>query len=1527
MHSISRARLFVRFVPTLLLTAGLLAAPGVSAAIKTWSGAANGNWGSGANWTNGIPPANGDILIFPSGAANLLNTNNLAGLRMGSITFSGSGYTLRGSTLILSNGISAQHASGLNVVEFAISNAVSQTFNCVNAGARLTVSGNIFLENTTLTVTGSGSNVLSGIISGTGGVTKSGTGPLAFTGSFANQYTGTTTVNAGSLLLHKIPFNAAFAGPLVIGDGAGGVGADVVRLMISDEIPESSLITINGSGLLDLNNTPEMIGDLVLNAGGNVQAGTSILTLTNTSSVAVVPGGSPLGISEISGGLQLTASHTFTVSNGVFGPDLELSGQVSGPGGILKNGTGTLDLLASNTFAGAVTINAGSILAGDNSAMGTTAAGTVVNDGGTLEIGSNVHVGTESLSLAGFGTLGLGALIVVGGSNSWAGNITLVPALADPIINVNLTRQLNLSGAISGTAGLSKVGTGTLIYSGGTGNTYAGSTDISIGTLLLNKGPFNAAFGGSLVIGNNLAAGAAVVRLALSDEIPDTSSILIHTNGTLDLNNLPETVGLLSFTGGAVTTGTGLLTLSDDLRVVSTALQTATISGRLNPGSISRLFSISNAAPFDELVISAEITGASGIIKQGAGRMSLTSSNSYTSSTLIQAGELRIAHPNALGFTAIGTTVASGASLLCDNVSVAGEPLILNGNGFSFFGALTGLSGSNYWGGSVTLNTACQISSVAPLNLAGIIGGPATLTKIGGGALMFSGSTTNTYTGATFVNEGSLLLAKTVARASIHGPLVAGDGSGGDLVRMTSAFQLETNVPVTVNFDAVFDVNSLSGTIGSLAGLGNMTLGSAILETGADNTSTLFGGLISGSGALDKIGTGTLTLNGNNTYTLESFVLNGTLLVNGFQPDTPLRVFSGATLGGSGQVNTVRVTGGGTLAPGTSPGRFTASNTVFSAASTFIVELNGATVATGYDQLYSYPSNNLGGATLVVVPSFSAVDAPEDGDLFEIIAGGFVTNAGTFAGLPDGAVFTAGGTQFRINYASTPGSVTLTVTNTPLVPGSTTLSSGNSDGFIDPNECNLLNIVISNRSLTPVTGISATLSVDTPGVVVTQPLSPYADITGGSRGTNALPFQFSLQPGFECGRNVDLRLVVATASHGTFTLPLSLPSGAPAAAVRFDNNTVLGIPDPGSQSSMIEVTNITAPIAKVTVALHFTHPSADDLDVHLMAPDGTIVELTTDNGGTGDDYGTACTDGARTVFDDAASTAITAGSVPFVGTFRPEGALADFIGRDANGFWTLFIDDDTPGSAGSLRCWSLFISPATCSTGGGECDVCPDITVAGFVGSSSPLQQERFVRTGNISTCAAPTTCPGIYGSISFVSYESHTFQNGPSNACITVTLQTPSDVALFSAAYLGSFNPTNLCENYLGDSGDSTIGLVYPFGSRTYSFEVGAFDTFEITVNAVPPGTSPGAYQLAISGGDCRPVLNISKAGTDNVVLDWSSTAIGYLLESTNVLGAGNSIWSTVSNAPVVVDGRFQVTNSVASGTNRFYWLRKPLP
>jgi subtilisin-like proprotein convertase family protein len=141
----------------------------------------------------------------------------------------------------------------------------------------------------------------------------------------------------------------------------------------------------------------------------------------------------------------------------------------------------------------------------------------------------------------------------------------------------------------------------------------------------------------------------------------------------------------------------------------------------------------------------------------------------------------------------------------------------------------------------------------------------------------------------------------------------------------------------------------------------------------------------------------------------------------------------------------------------------------------------------------------------------------------------------------------------------------------------------------------------------------------------------------------------------------------------------------------FDStDTPVGIPDSSSMTSTLAVP-VGKQIIDVDVQIDITHTYDGDLDIFLVSPSGTRVELTTDNGGTGENF-------QGTIFDDEASSDITGGSAPFAGSYRPEGLLSALDGEDSAGAWVLEITDDAGGDTGTLNWWKLTLTfpPQSC---------------------------------------------------------------------------------------------------------------------------------------------------------------------------------------------------------------------------------------
>jgi cysteine-rich repeat protein len=124
------------------------------------------------------------------------------------------------------------------------------------------------------------------------------------------------------------------------------------------------------------------------------------------------------------------------------------------------------------------------------------------------------------------------------------------------------------------------------------------------------------------------------------------------------------------------------------------------------------------------------------------------------------------------------------------------------------------------------------------------------------------------------------------------------------------------------------------------------------------------------------------------------------------------------------------------------------------------------------------------------------------------------------------------------------------------------------------------------------------------------------------------------------------------------------------------------IPD-GNMTGITNVINVNqmGTVKKVVVTLNITHTYDSDVDIWLDAPAAAELELSTDNGGSGDNY-------TNTVFAIGGAS-ITGGTAPFTGVFGPEGNFATIVNTAATGAWTLRVADDVTTDAGTLDSWKL----------------------------------------------------------------------------------------------------------------------------------------------------------------------------------------------------------------------------------------------
>jgi subtilisin-like proprotein convertase family protein len=202
---------------------------------------------------------------------------------------------------------------------------------------------------------------------------------------------------------------------------------------------------------------------------------------------------------------------------------------------------------------------------------------------------------------------------------------------------------------------------------------------------------------------------------------------------------------------------------------------------------------------------------------------------------------------------------------------------------------------------------------------------------------------------------------------------------------------------------------------------------------------------------------------------------------------------------------------------------------------------------------------------------------------------------------------------------------------------------------------------------------------------------------GNGYGTGCLVFS----PVSSClsGTEPDLRFWLAGHAIGVVPPP---PAECGTFSQYFDNGIPVPIPDSGGGAitSTIDVSGLTGTIWDVNALTFITHTWNADLQFTIQSPSGTVVTLSSNNGGSNDNVFNG------TVWDDQASPG---GQVPYDTTpglvtdnpyvngvaatpLAPEEGLSAFIGEDPNGTWTITVADTSAGDVGTLNAWGLQIS-------------------------------------------------------------------------------------------------------------------------------------------------------------------------------------------------------------------------------------------
>ena len=973
------------------------------------------------------------------------------------------------ATFGVSNG-----TAGTITVGSIITNGI--TFNSAGSGNYTLSSGTISLAGTTptITVNASGTTTLTSVLVGTAGLTKTGAGTLLL--GTGNTYTGTTTINQGTVQVTGITntlgnstnqsvllnggaleiTGAANVYPtwaITVGASGGTLrnSTGMIWGLGSNQFRGSGTLTLVGNARFTMVNTQNNFsGKWVLDGStsgffldqqSTGSSATALGTATGDDVVSFVNNGQVL----LRGGTFGTASQGITISSGsaiVNGGAGSLThvlpGKISGLGALrLSLGQGNAIVLSNsgNSYSGDTVASTN---AGTNPGTLRLGASEVIPDGagkGTVYLFNGGQ--TITLDLNGFSETVNGLSSLNPGTSTLSNDSAVDNSVASSSSTLTVggnDATATFAGVIrntgaSATLALTKIGSGTQTLSNA--NTYVGATNINAGTLKIGAGSTTGALSTSSAISGSAGATLAFER---SNTVTQGTNFASVIGGAINVSQLGS--GTLVLNGANTFSGTtravaGTLSLSS-----SSALQNSTLdlnsadNGSVvfgitgtNTYSIGNLIGSRNLTTSGSVVLSVGGNGTSGtysgvlsgggaLAKLGSGTLTLSGNNTYSGQTRVSAGILALGAANA---------ISNQSNLLVD------------GGGFNLAGfddtvsAVTLTSGSIFGAGTLTSGS---IYDVQAGTVSAILGGAVGLTKSTSGTVTLSGA--NTYTGATQVTAGLLRVdaANAISSSSaitlggsttrgfleIAAPLTISSltfsGSGGDVVDTSQS---------TATFSAASGPATITVGSGSNVFHAAATLASATLLDISSGAFFTFHNNISGSATFTKQGLGTLNIVGDNDGYSGTFLITGGRVNIGAgmnQIGTGTTTLSGGAtldLGGQAFTDRVVVLSGTILNAGG-----TATTTTISGPAT----ISGSTVGT-----YNITSAGIGtfqaavgNGSLPVNVNVSSTTAPGGQAIFsDVIAGlGNVTVYGggtaTFNGAVSGFTITHGVSTFNAAY-------------------------------------------------------------------------------------------------------------------------------------------------------------------------------------------------------------------------------------------------------------------------------------------------------------------------------------------------------------------------------------------------------------------------------------------------------------------------------------------------------------------------------
>jgi autotransporter-associated beta strand protein len=395
---------------------------------------------------------------------------------------------------------------------------------------------------------------------------------------------------------------------------------------------------------------------------------------------------------------------------------------------------------------------------------------------------------------------------------------------------------------------------------GGTDNTWTNATNW-VGNIAPVGGddlvfPANASVDGtSLTSTNNFPVNTAFRSITFQSG---------STNYVLNGNAIVlSDVGVVAVSGQSG--GTNTLNLAILLGANQTFEQTATgkllIGGAINLNGRTLTNNAINSSGNTE--ISGTVSGVGDLVKIGPGGLRLSGTNTYFGLTTINVGLLSVGNASALGSPSVGTVLQGGTLFLENSINVAGESLTNNTTATLFSSDTVG-----YWSGNIVLNAQLEISNTGFLFFPGPISGSGGITKDDFGQLILGG--TNTYAGLTVINNGLFEVTNSFALGATN----VGTVLNGTAILLLQNVAIQDE-PLTNN-----SANTEFRSGGAAGWSGDIVANAQLDILAFPGTNDISGG-ISGSGAIRKSQSGTLSYSGThpNTYTNSTTVNLGTLLL------------------------------------------------------------------------------------------------------------------------------------------------------------------------------------------------------------------------------------------------------------------------------------------------------------------------------------------------------------------------------------------------------------------------------------------------------------------------------------------------------------------------------------------------------------------------------------------------------------------------------------------------------------------------